>query len=62
MDARAVLLALTGGNAKVLGLSDRGRIAAGLLADLVAVHGNPVRDVNALRNVAFVMLGGKRLR
>jgi imidazolonepropionase-like amidohydrolase len=62
MSPQAVLLAATSGNADILGLADRGRIRPGLLADLVAVRGDPVRDVKVLRDVAFVMLGGRRIR
>jgi imidazolonepropionase-like amidohydrolase len=53
-----VLLAATSGNADLLLLSDRGRIAPGLLADLMAVEGDPTASVGALRNVRMVMKGG----
>jgi imidazolonepropionase-like amidohydrolase len=44
--------------AEVLGTPDRGRIAEGLLADLIAVDGNPLEDVSRLEDVQFVMKGG----
>ena len=55
----AVLTAATAGNARYFGLSDRGRIAPGLLADLVAVPGDPVADLAAVTRVRFVMKGGE---
>lgn len=51
--------AITGGNAELLGLEDRGRIQAGTLADLIAVEGQPEKDISTLRQVRFVMKGGK---
>ena len=37
---------------------ERGPIRAGLAADLIAVAGNPLEDVDVLRNVVFVMKDG----
>ena len=53
------LRAATLNAADLLGVSDRGSIAPGLLADLVAVPGNPLENIRVLEDVRFVMKGGQ---
>lgn len=45
--------------AELLEVEDRGRLAPGLLADIVAVPGDPTQRIEAMQNVVFVMKGGK---
>lgn len=59
MDATAALRAATSGNARIFGLEDRGRIAPGRLADLIAVEGDPSSQISALRAMRWVMKGGQ---
>lgn len=61
MTPLAALKSATSGNAEILHLSNRGRIAQGMLADLVAVDGDPTRDVGALWKVIAVWKGGQRV-
>lgn len=45
--------------AEVLGVDDQGVIEAGKRADVIAVPGNPVEDINAVLQVGFVMKDGQ---
>jgi imidazolonepropionase-like amidohydrolase len=62
MPATQVLAAATSGNARILHLTDRGAVRPGLLADLVAIDGDPTRDVSAVRKVRLVIKGGQVVR
>lgn len=55
------LAAATSTPAKAFRLGDRGRIAAGLRADLVLVNGDPTKDITATRDIAGVWKGGVRV-
>lgn len=62
MRADQVLAAATSGNARIFHLTDRGEVRPGLLADLVAVDGDPTQNISAVRNVKLVMKGGRLVR
>ncbi|HJU74256.1 MAG TPA: amidohydrolase family protein [Gemmatimonadaceae bacterium] len=55
----AALVSATSLNAEIIGWSDRvGTLEAGKLADIVAVPGDPLRDIKVMEQVGFVMKGG----
>jgi imidazolonepropionase-like amidohydrolase len=45
--------------AELIGVEDRGRLATGLLADIIAVPGDPSEDIEATQDVRFVMKDGR---
>jgi imidazolonepropionase-like amidohydrolase len=47
--------------ADLLGVTDRGAIEVGLLADVIGVPGNPLQEVTTLRHVTWVMHGGREV-
>jgi imidazolonepropionase-like amidohydrolase len=58
--AADILRAMTIGGFKVSEtMSTRGPIRVGLIADLIAVNGNPLESIDALRDVRFVMKDGR---
>jgi imidazolonepropionase-like amidohydrolase len=59
----AALRAATSGNARIFHPENQvGRIAPEMLADLVALEGDPTNDISALRRVKLVMKGGHVVR
>lgn len=60
MKPLAVLKSATSVNATVFGFAQQlGRLKPGLLADLIAVEGNPAETISAIRKTAFIMKDGK---
>ncbi|HVT58752.1 MAG TPA: amidohydrolase family protein [Thermoanaerobaculia bacterium] len=59
----AAIVSATSLAAECLRLQDRiGAVAPGLEADLIAVEGDPLADINALRHVVWVMKGGRVIK
>jgi imidazolonepropionase-like amidohydrolase len=54
-----ILRAMTSNAAKLLGVENiRGALKPGMAADIIAVSGNPLTDINLLKKVSFVMRNG----
>ena len=49
-------------SAELIDVDDRGRLEAGLLADVIAVPGDPLADITVTQQVCFVMKGGQVFR
>jgi imidazolonepropionase-like amidohydrolase len=63
MRPAAVIQAATMTDAEMLGWQDRiGSIDKGKYADIVAVSGDPLKDITELERMKFVMKGGKTVR
>jgi imidazolonepropionase-like amidohydrolase len=58
MTPMQALQAATIRSAELIDVDDRGRLVAGLLADIVAVPGDPSEDITVTQDVRFVMKGG----
>ena len=58
-----VIVSATSLSAESLGLgASLGALKAGYEADIIAVDGDPVKDITAVRRVSFVMKGGRVVR
>ena len=59
MDPMAAMVPANSLGAEALGMADQiGSIAPGLQADIIALDGDPMKDITAVRRVVFVMKGG----
>ena len=63
MTPAEIIRAATASAAELLGWQDRvGSIEATRFADLIAVEGDPLKDITELQRVKFVMKGGRVVR
>jgi imidazolonepropionase-like amidohydrolase len=59
MDPMAAMVSANSLGAEAMGMADRiGSIAPSLQADIIALDGDPLKDITAVRRVVFVMKGG----
>ncbi|MBT8181180.1 MAG: amidohydrolase family protein, partial [Eudoraea sp.] len=59
MTPLAVLQSANSINARIFHLDDLGQIKKGFLADIIAVQGDPAKDISAIKSVKFVMKDGE---
>jgi imidazolonepropionase-like amidohydrolase len=59
VDPMAAMVSANSLAAEAMGLSDQiGSISQGLQADIIALEGDPIKDIRSVRRVVFVMKGG----
>jgi imidazolonepropionase-like amidohydrolase len=59
VDPMAAMVSANSVAAEAMGLSDQtGTILPGLQADIIAIDGDPIKDITSVRRVVFVMKGG----
>jgi imidazolonepropionase-like amidohydrolase len=59
VDPMAAMVSANSLGAEALGMADQiGSLAPGLQADIIALDGDPLKDITAVRRVVFVMKGG----
>src|SRR5205807_9557919 len=59
VDPMTAMVSANSLGAEAIGLADQiGSIATGLQADIIALDGDPLKDITAVRRVVFVMKGG----
>jgi len=59
VEPMAAMISANSLGAEALGMADQiGSIAPGLQADIIALDGDPLKDITAVRHVVFVMKGG----
>lgn len=59
LSPQEALVAATGSNAELIGSQDIGVIAVGRFADIIAVSSDPLKQIDVLQHVRFVMKGGE---
>ena len=59
VDPMVAMISANSLGAEALGMADKiGSVAPGLQADIIALDGDPLKDITAVRRVVFVMKGG----